>query len=123
LVANAWMRVPNEVWITLQVVGAGFDAADDWIAEHLQLNDIVVTADIVLASRCVKKGASVIGPNGKPFTENNIGQAVATRELLSELRSAGEVAGGPAPLKKSDRSRFLQKLDEAVQSIRRRTLP
>jgi uncharacterized protein len=123
LVANAWMRVPNEEWITLQVVGAGFDAADDWIAEHLQLNDIVVTADIVLASRCVKKGASVIGPNGKPFTENNIGQAVATRELLSELRSAGEVAGGPAPFKKNDRSRFLQKLDEAVQSIRRRMLP
>ena len=122
LVANAWMRVPNEGWITLQVVGAGFDAADDWIAEHLQPDDIVVTADIALASRCVKKGASVLGPTGKPFTENNIGQAVATRELLSELRSSGEVAGGPAPLKKNDRSRFLQKLDEAIQSIRRRML-
>jgi len=123
LVANAWMRVPNERWIALEVVGSGFDAADDWIAEHIQPNDIVITADIVLASRCVKKGASVLGPTGKPFTENNIGQAVATRELLSELRSTGEVPGGPAPLKKSDRSRFLQKLDEAIQSIRRKILP
>jgi uncharacterized protein YaiI (UPF0178 family) len=119
LVANAWMRVPNEGRITLEVVGEGFDAADDWIAEHVRPHDIVVTADIVLASRCVKQGASVIGPSGKPFTENNVGQAVATRELLSELRAAGELTGGPAPLKRSDRSRFLQKLDEAIQSIRR----
>lgn len=123
LVANAWMRIPNERWVALEIVGAGFDAADDWIAEHAQHDDIVVTADIVLASRCVKKGASVIGPTGKPFTEDNIGSAVATRELLSELRSAGEVTGGPAPLKKRDRSRFLQKLDEVIQSIRRRMLP
>jgi uncharacterized protein len=123
LAANAWMRVPNESWIALEVVGSGFDAADDWIAEHVQPNDIVVTADIVLAGRCLKKGASVIGPTGKPFTEDNIGQAVAMRELLSELRSAGEVAGGPAPLKKRDRSHFLQKLDETIQSIRRRMQP
>lgn len=82
-------------------------------------HDIVVTDDIVLASRCVKEGASVIGPNGKPFTQDNIGQAVATRNLLSELRGAGELTGGPSPLRKSDRARFLQKLDEAIQSIRR----
>ena len=119
LVANAWIGVPNEPWIALKVVTDGFDAADDWIALHVQPHDIVVTADIPLASRCLKKGARAIGPTGKPFTENNIGQAVATRDLLSELRSAGEITGGPPPLKKRDRSRFLQKLDEMIQSIRR----
>jgi uncharacterized protein YaiI (UPF0178 family) len=120
LVANSWMRVPNERWITLEVVGDGLDAADDWIVEHVQPHDIVVTADIPLASRCLKKGARVIGPTGKTFTENNIGQAVATRDLLSELRDAGEITGGPPPLKKRDRSRFLQQLDEVIQSIRRK---
>ncbi len=120
LVANSWMRVPNERWIALQVVGDGLDAADDWIVEHVQPHDIVVTADIPLASRCLKKGARVIGPTGKTFTENNIGQAVATRDLLSELRDAGEITGGPPPLKKRDRSRFLQQLDEVIQSIRRK---
>ncbi len=120
LVANSWMRVPNERWIALQVVGDGLDAADDWIVEHVQPHDIVVTADIPLASHCLKKGARVIGPTGKTFTENNIGQAVATRDLLSELRDAGEITGGPPPLKKRDRSRFLQQLDEVIQSIRRK---
>lgn len=120
LVANSWMRVPNERWIALKVVEGGFDAADDWIVDHVQADDIVITADIPLASRCLKKGARVIGPTGKPFTENNIGQAVATRDLLSELRGAGEITGGPPPIKKSDRSRFLQQLDEAIQSIGRK---
>jgi len=120
LVANSRMRVPNERWIALEVVEDGFDAADDRIVEHVQPYDIVVTADIALASRCLKKGARVLGPAGKPFTENNIGQAVATRDLLSELRGAGEITGGPPPLKKHDRSRFLQQLDEVIQSIRRR---
>ena len=119
LVANSWMRVPNEQWITLEVVADGLDAADDWIVEHVQPHDIVVTADILLASRCLKEGARVIGSTGKPFTENNIGDAVATRNLLSELRSAGEITGGPPPLKKSDRSRFLHQLDEVIQVIRR----
>jgi uncharacterized protein YaiI (UPF0178 family) len=96
------------------------DAADDWIVEHVQPHDIVVTADIPLASRCLKKGACVIGTTGKPFTEDNIGQSVATRDLLSELREVGEVTGGPPPLKKRDRSRFLQQLDEIIQSIRRK---
>ena len=120
LVANSWMRVPNERWLALEIVGDGFDAADDWIVEHVQPHDIVVTADIPLASRCLKEGARVMGPTGKPFTENNIGQAVATRDLLSELRDAGEITGGPPPLKKRDRSRFLQQLDEVIQSIRRK---
>jgi uncharacterized protein YaiI (UPF0178 family) len=114
------MRVPNERWVTLEVVQEGFDAADDWIVEHLQPHDIVVTADIPLASRCLKEGARVIGPTGKPFTENNIGEAVATRDLLLELRDAGEITGGPSPLKKRDRSRFLQQLDEVIQSLRRK---
>jgi len=123
LVANSWMRVPNGRWITLEVVEAGFDAADDWIVENVHPHDIVITADIPLASRCLKKGASVIGTAGKPFTENNIGHAVATRDLLSELREAGAITGGPPPLQKRDRSRFLQQLDEVIQSIRREQTP
>jgi len=119
LVANSRMRIPNEPWISLEIVANGLDAADDWIVEHVQPHDIVVTADIPLASRCLKKGARVIGTTGKPFTEDNIGQSVATRDLLSELRDRGEMMGGPPPLKKRDRSRFLQQLDEIIQSIRR----
>ncbi|NQT69028.1 MAG: YaiI/YqxD family protein [Desulfobacteraceae bacterium] len=119
LVANSRMRIPDDRWITLQIVQNGFDAADDWIVEHVDPHDIVVTADIPLASRCLKEEACVIGPSGKPFTEDNIGHSVATRDLLSELRDAGEIAGGPPPLKKRDRSRFLQQLDEMIQSIRR----
>lgn len=119
LVANAWMRIPNESWIVLEVVDEGLDAADDWIVQHVQPHDIVVTADIPLASRCIEKGARVLGSTGKPFTEDNIGQAVATRDLLSDLREAGEITGGPPPLTKRDRSRFLQQLDATIQSIRR----
>jgi uncharacterized protein YaiI (UPF0178 family) len=119
LVTNSWMRIPNEQWISLEVVEDGFDAADDWIVEHVQPHDIVVTADIPLANRCLKVGARVIGTTGKPFTEDNIGNAVATRDLLSELRDVGEITGGPSPLNKRDRSRFLQQLDEMIQSIRR----
>ena len=119
LVANSWMRTPDEAWLRLEVVEDGFDAADDWIVEHVQNHDIVVTADIPLASRCIKKGARVIGSTGKPFTEDNIGGALATRNLLSELRGAGEIMGGPPPLTKTDRSRFLQTLDEVIQSVRR----
>ncbi|MCP4897926.1 MAG: YaiI/YqxD family protein [bacterium] len=119
LVANSTMRIPDGSRIKLEVVGHGFDAADDWIVDHMEPHDIVVTADVLLASRCVKNGARVIGNSGKPFTESNIGHAVATRDLLAELRGAGEITGGPAPLTKRDRSRFLQKLDEVIQSIRR----
>lgn len=119
LVSNSWMRVPDERWITLEVVGDGFDAADDWIVERVERDDIVVTADVPLASRCLAQGARVVRPTGKPFTEANIGAAVATRNLLADLRGAGEITGGPPPLTKRDRSRFLQSLDEAVQAIRR----
>ena len=120
LVANSWMRVPNEPWIALEVVEGSLDAADDWIVEQVKPDDIVITADIPLASRCLKQSARVIGPTGKPFTEDNICQAVATRDLLSGLREAGEITGGPPPLKKHDRSRFLHQLDEVIQSIRRK---
>jgi uncharacterized protein YaiI (UPF0178 family) len=119
LVANAWMRIPKEERISLEVVADGFDAADDWIVEHVEPHDIVVTADIPLASRCLKKGARVIGTTGKPFKEENIGDVLAIRDLLSELRGAGEITGGPPPLQKRDRSRFLQQFDEMIQSIRR----
>jgi len=123
LVSNSWMRVPDEASIRLEVVEEGFDAADDWIVEHAQPEDIVITADIPLASRCLGKGARVIGHTGKPFTDSNIGQAVSTRDLLAELRGAGEITGGPAPFRKRDRSRFLQTLDETIQSIRRTSPP
>ncbi len=96
------------------------DAADDWIVEHLEVDDIVITADIPLAARCLEKAAYALGPTGKPFTEDNIGSALATRELLSALRDSGEVMGGPPPFDKRDRSRFLHRLDEAINAIRRK---
>lgn len=120
LVANSWMRVPTGRPVKLVVVEDGFDAADDWIVEHIRRGDIAITADIPLASRCLKKGAHVVGPTGKLFTDDNIGQTVATRDLLSELRSSGEIMGGPPPLTQRDRSRFLQALDSVVQTILRR---
>ena len=119
LVANSWMRTPDEPWIAIEVVKDDFDAADDWIVDRVNPDDIVVTADILLANRCLQEGARVIGSTGKPFTEDNIGDAVATRELLAELRVTGEVAGGPPPMEKRDRSRFLQQLDQMIQSVRR----
>jgi hypothetical protein len=119
LVANSWMRIPDERGLALEVVEDGFDAADDWIVEHVGAADVVVTADVPLASRCLKAGARVIGPTGRPFTDDNIGQAVATRDLLAGIRGAGEMTGGPPPITQRDRSRFLQQLDEVIQSIRR----
>ena len=120
LVSNSWMRVPKMQRIVLKVVHDDLDAADDWIVQEVKLDDIVVTADILLASRCLKKGAWVIGTNGKPFTDNNIGEAVATRDLLNDLRGAGETTGGPPPLKNSDRSYFLQQLDQIIHKIYRK---
>jgi uncharacterized protein YaiI (UPF0178 family) len=119
LVANSWMRTPNTQNIQLQVVGAGADVADDWIVEHIQPYDIVVTTDIPLADHCIKKEARVISPTGKLFTKDNIGDSVATRNLLTELRSAGMETGGPPPITQRDRSFFLQQLDNVIQAVRR----
>jgi uncharacterized protein YaiI (UPF0178 family) len=119
LVSNSWMRTPDEPWLELEVVGEGLDAADDWIAERVQPDDIVITADVPLAGRCLKVGARVLGTTGRPFTHANIGSAVAMRNLLADLREAGEVTGGPPPITRKDRSLFLQKLDEMVQAVKR----
>jgi uncharacterized protein YaiI (UPF0178 family) len=119
LVSNSRMRIPHEDWLTLVVVDGQYDAADDWLVEHVIENDIVISGDIPLASRCLAKGAVVLDLRGGVFTEDNIGEALAGRELLSHLRDLGTITGGPAPLEKRDRSRFLQRLDAAIQAIRR----
>jgi uncharacterized protein YaiI (UPF0178 family) len=120
LVANARMATPPGDFVRLVVVGGRFDAADDWIAAHAGADDIVISGDIPLAARCLKKGARVIGTTGREFTEENIGAALATRELLSHLREIGETTGGPAPFDPRDRSRFLHRLDETIQAVKRR---
>jgi uncharacterized protein YaiI (UPF0178 family) len=119
VVANKQIRIPFDTRVEMVVVTGGFDAADDWIVEHTTAGDIVITADILLADRCVKKQVRVLGPKGVEFTEDSIGSAVATRELMSNLRHMGEMRGGPAPMEKKDRSLFLGKLDQIIQSLRR----
>jgi uncharacterized protein YaiI (UPF0178 family) len=114
-VAGSHMRVPEGGRVRIEVVAQGFDSADDWIVEHVAAGDIVVTADIALASRCLAKGAAALGNTGAPFTEDNIGDAMATRTLLAELRGAGEITKGPRAFTPRDRSRFLQSLEDAVQ--------
>lgn len=121
LVANMSMRTPDNPLITSVAVDDSPDSADNWIVENVEQDDIVITADIPLADRSLKKGASVIGPTGKLFTEDNIGQILATRNLMADLREAGEEMGGPAPFRKQDRSNFLQQLDELIHSIRRKS--
>jgi uncharacterized protein YaiI (UPF0178 family) len=120
VVANAFMAVPRDELIERIVVSEGPDVADDWIAERAGTRDIVITADIPLAVRCVRKGATVIGPTGKPFTDDSIGMALATRDLLTDLRSAGETTRGPPPLTRQDVSRFLSALDLAVTRLQRK---
>jgi len=120
VVANARIRIPDEERFTLTVVGDRFDAADDWIAEQAGAGDIVITADIPLAARCLRKGASVLDQRGGEFTEENIGTALANRELMSHLRDLGTTTGGPPPFGARDRSRFLHRLDETIRTIRRR---
>ncbi|MCD4689825.1 YaiI/YqxD family protein [bacterium] len=116
LVADAWMRIPEDDLFELVVVKGDFDAADDWIVEHVGGSDIVITSDIPLADRCLKLGARVLGSRGREFTEDSIGQAMASRELSSELRDLGIQTGGPRPFDKKDRSLFLQKLDAMLHS-------
>ena len=119
VVSNSWLRVPAHVLIERVVVSDGFDAADDWIAEAADERAVVITGDILLADRCLKKGATVIGHNGKRFTAASIGGAIATRAIMADLRAGGDVVGGPAPFAKADRSRFLQALDEALVRLAR----
>jgi hypothetical protein len=121
IVSNSPIRVPEHPLIERVVVSSGFDAADDWIAERANAKAVVVTADILLADRCIKAGAAVVSPSGKPFTANSIGAAVATRAIMADLRAgAGEGIGGPPPFSKSDRSRFLSALDEALVRLKRK---
>ncbi len=119
LVSNTWMNIPKSSRIRLQVVDGKFDAADDWIVDHAQTDDIVITADIPLASRCLDKDARALGPKGREFTKNNIGDIMATREIMSHMRDLGTMTGGPAPFQKKDRSRFLQSLDQMIQAVKR----
>jgi uncharacterized protein YaiI (UPF0178 family) len=119
IVSNARIRIPDHPLVERIVVSDAFDAADDWIAEAADPKSIVVTADILLADRCLKAGATVLGPAGKPFTNASIGSAIATRSIMADLRVGGDIVGGPAPFAKADRSRFLQALDEALVRLAR----
>lgn len=118
VVANAPLRVPNDPRIEL-IVRTGFGAADDWIAEQVGPGDIVVTADIPLAARCLEKLSRVLSPKGEPLTDNDIGEALGMRNLMDELRQGGGITGGPAPMTPKDRSRFLSRLDEMINAVRR----
>lgn len=119
VVSNSFLNVPLDVRIQPVRVGSDLDAADDWIAEHIDKGDIAITADIPLASRCLQRGAEVLDPRGRPFTEDNIGDALATRELKDTLRQMGIDGGGPPPMDKKHRSRFLSALDTVVQRVKR----
>ena len=119
VVSNSYLRVPDHPSVERVVVSDAFDAADDWIVEQADARTVVITGDILLADRCLKAGATVIGHNGKPFTDASIGGALATRSIMADLRVGGDVVGGPAPFAKTDRSRFLQALDEALVRVER----
>ena len=120
VVANAPIRIPRHELITRVTVNDHYDAADDYVAEHAHSRAIVITADILLAERCLKADATVISPKGEPFTKDSIGGAIAARALMADLRAGAEGAvGGPAPFQKADRSRFLQALDEALVRLKR----
>jgi uncharacterized protein YaiI (UPF0178 family) len=120
VVSNSRIRVPDHPLLERVLVSDAFDAADDWIAEQADAATVVVTGDILLADRCLKKGATVLGPTGKPFTRASIGGAIAARAIMADLRAGGDVVGGPAPFAKADRSRFLQALDEALVRVEAR---
>ena len=123
IVSNSIMRIPIHPLIERAIVSDAFDAADDWIAEHATPEAVVITTDILLADRCLKAGATVIAPTGKPFTTSSIGAAIATRAIMADLRAGGDAIGGPAPFSKTDRSRFLSALDQALVSLKRKVRP
>lgn len=120
LVCDGGIRPSQNPMVELVIVNQGPDAADDWIAVHIQQSDICVTNDIPLAARCLERGALALKPNGEPFTEDGIGMALANRELMQDLRESGEITGGPKPFGKSDRSEFLNRLETTVQAAKRR---
>ena len=120
VVSNSFIAIPPSKLIERMIVDAGPDVADDWIAEHVQPGDMAITNDIPLAERVLQAGAHAVTPTGKPFTENSIGAAIAQRSLMEQLRSTGDILGGPKPFDRNDRSRFLQALDEIIQRERRR---
>jgi uncharacterized protein YaiI (UPF0178 family) len=119
VVANAWLRVPEGPLVSRVTVSEGLDRTDDWIAERIGPGDVAVTADVPLADRCIKRGARAIAPDGRPFTPESIGATLATRDLMTALRDAGEIKGGGRPFTRQDRSRFLGALDGAIQAIQR----
>ncbi len=119
LVANKRLQIPLDSRIEMQVVGGGFDAADDWIVENSKARDILITSDILLADRCIKKQVRVLSPKGKEWTEDSIGSAIAGRELMTNLRHMGEMKGGPSAMEKKDRSQFLATLDQVIHSIKK----
>jgi uncharacterized protein len=125
VVSGTWMRTPAEPWIALEVVEdtGALDAADDWIVQRAGAGDIVITDDIILASRCLGRGSRTISTRGKAFTPETIGDALANRELMANLREAGSIAGGPSGFTKSDRSTFLQQLDNTVNALKRLPKP
>ncbi len=121
LVANKYMNIPTNKLFKMEVVSSGFDAADDWIVDKATSKDVVITVDILLAERCIKKGARVLGHKGIEFNEDNIGMSVANRELMQNLRHMGENRGGPAPMDKKARSQFLGTLDQILSALKRAT--
>jgi len=119
IVSNAIIRIPQHPLVSRAIVSDAFDAADDWIVERADQGAVVVTGDILLADRCLKLGATVLAPTGKPFTTSSIGAAIATRAIMADLRAGGDAIGGPAPFAKTDRSRFLSALDAALVKLKR----
>jgi uncharacterized protein YaiI (UPF0178 family) len=119
MVGNSWMRLDGAASVNRVVVPEGLDAADNWIAEHVGAGDIAITADIRLAARCLARGCRVLGPTGKAFTDAGIGMALAMRDLNEYLRDAGEIRGGGPAFSRKDRSRFLEALEQMVQSLKR----
>jgi uncharacterized protein len=119
LVANKYLNIPINKLFRMEVVSADFDSADDWIVEQVTPKDLVITADILLADRCLKKGSRVLGHRGNEFTEDNIGSALASRELMQNIRHMGEISGGPQPMDKKARSQFLSELDRILHALKR----
>ncbi len=120
LVSNSWMRGPDHPLVQRFTVNDHPDAADDWIAARVTPEDVVITADIPLAARCVAKGAAVLRPNGRPLDQNSIGMTLAVRDLHTHLRETGEITGGPSAFQKQDRSRFLEALETVIQALKRK---